>query len=62
MTKAEEKELNSLCNFYIKDKKFIEAFKAGITKFIEKYQKGVVKKQSFEDIVNAIIDKKLNEP
>jgi|TARA_R100001463_G_scaffold136112_2_gene200707 hypothetical protein len=62
MTKAEEKELNSLCNFYIKDKKFIEAFKVGITKFIEKYQKGVVKKQSFEDIVNAIIDKKLNEP
>ncbi len=62
MSEEEEQELESLCNFYIKDQKFIKAFKAGITKFIAKYPKELVKEQSFEDMINAIIDKKLNEP
>lgn len=65
MTEKQEEELDEICRFYVKDKKFTEAFKEGITKFMSKYSIGQVKlslEEVMTEAIEKIVDKKLNEP
>jgi hypothetical protein len=62
ITKEQEKELRDICEFYIKDKKMIDAFKVGIRNFISKLNPDNTSKSiSLDDYIKSLVNELLDE-